>query len=196
MEANICDKYLQLEFCGLFWSQFILRIIKQLSNFSSSSLICGLSPVLTSDISLLTVFILLQRLNWFNLRVMKLISWWLLTVCYRPAGLWPRQSDCGGVLHRQMSSGWYEEHLREYTKHQHQLWKWFNIFTKSFSCFQTQYSAKNKDVKFLFLLSLCRNLWTRWPSKTRWRATTCTPAPSVARRSAQRKGQKRLQFSL
>lgn len=61
--------------------QFILRIIKQLwTNFSSSSLIWGLSPVLTSDILLFTAFISLQRLNWFNLRVMKLISWWLLTV--------------------------------------------------------------------------------------------------------------------
>lgn len=40
-----------------------------------------------------------------------------------------------------------------------------------------------------FLLSsLLRSLWMRWPSKTPWRATTCTPARSAARRSARRKG--------
>lgn len=33
-----------------------------------------------------------------------------------PAGLRPRQPNGGGVLHRPMSSGGYEEHLRECLK--------------------------------------------------------------------------------
>lgn len=104
-------------------------------------------------ILLLTVFILLQRLN----RVMKSISSWVSTFCYRPAGLWPRQSDCRGVLHRQMSSGWYEEHLREYKTSAPALKMILYIHQRLFTLIKLNILQKTELLSFFFFC-LCAGI--------------------------------------